>query len=94
MRGIDTRLACWIGIGAWVALGGSGCGGAAAEPVAQETSGEEVTPRSTFSGTWNGARFDARWAALGWQWPGGWTVCWSKCRLHAGDQHDSVGCDV
>lgn len=85
MRGIDTRLACWIGIGAWVALCGSGCGGAAAEPVVQETSGEEVTPRSTFSGTWNGARFDARWAALGWQWPGGWTVFLSDRPPNEGD---------
>lgn len=57
-----------------VALLSSSCGGGAREPEPSTTAGAEETPRATFSGTWSGRRFDATWAALAWQWPGGWTV--------------------
>ncbi|MFO0712812.1 MAG: hypothetical protein U0353_23365 [Sandaracinus sp.] len=88
MRGKPMRtnlVGLTLSIGAsFVALGG--CGGGAAEPVAEETTGaEDPTPRATFSGTWNGERIDARWAALGWQWPGGWTVFLSDRPPNEGD---------
>lgn len=84
MRG---SRAGWMGLVLGTAsLGLLGCGGGAAEPVAEATTGDEDTsPRATFSGTWNGARFDARWAALGWQWPGGWTVFLSDRPPNEGD---------
>jgi len=82
-----ARRAGWLGtmVGASSLLIAS-CGGGAAEPVVDETAGaEDPTPRSAFTGTWNGARFDARWAALGWQWPGGWTVFLSDRPPNEGD---------
>jgi hypothetical protein len=89
MRGkvMRTSLVGWtLSFGATFAAASAGCGGGAAEPVVQETAGEEdTTPRSTFTGTWNGERFDARWAALGWQWPGGWTVFLSDRPPNEGD---------
>ncbi len=81
-----TRVLSLAAIGAVTSIGALGCGGGAAEPVAEETTGaEEDAPRTTFSGTWNGERFDAQWVALGWQWPGGWTVFLSDRPPNEGD---------
>lgn len=80
----------WSTVAIFIAL--AGCGGSREpEPVVGSAGAEEPAQRATFHGTWNGARYDAHWVALAWQWPEGWGVFLSDRGPNEGEVGLPVG---